>query len=74
MGKTDVGPTAVADCGPMKMQMEARHRADEFCQLGCNYERFGWSRLLAGDWAGATLRPWQTLRDIPARWSSTRRN
>jgi len=34
MGKTDVGPTAVADCGPMKMPMEARHRADEFCQLG----------------------------------------
>jgi len=32
-----------------------------------NYERFAWSRLLAGDWAGATLRPWQTLRDIPAR-------
>jgi len=39
MGKTDVGPTAVADCGPMKMPMEARHRADEFCQLGAKRRR-----------------------------------
>jgi len=53
MGKTDVGPTAVADCGPMKMPMEARHRADEFCQLGyfavalqwCTTHEVGLSKL-----------------------------
>jgi len=42
MGKTDVGPTAVADCGPMKMPMEARPRADEFCQLGMFTKQRNW--------------------------------
>ena len=37
MSKSDVGPLAVADCGTMKLSMEARFRADLFSYLGSGH-------------------------------------